>query len=90
MQYPGAGLRQRIRMENELIWMLVSELLERGYGFSIHLGKVDNKETWILKNGKKEEIAYQSFKEGQPPFYNAHCLVDKQTLEVIAFMITGN
>ncbi|WP_428656095.1 hypothetical protein [Runella sp.] len=77
-------------MENELIWMLVSELLESGYGFSVRLGKVDNKETWILENGKKEEIAYQSVKEGDAPFYNAHCLVEKQTLEVMAFMITGN
>lgn len=77
-------------MENELTWMLVSELLKSDYGFSVRLGKVDNKQMWILENGKKEEIAYQSVKEGNTPFYNTHCLVEKHTREVIAFMITGN
>lgn len=85
-------------MENEPVWIPVSELLEAAHGYSVHVGKIDNTDTWILKNNNKEEVAYQVVEQDNPPFFNVSCLIEKLPgkdfkqfpPEVIAFLIKGN
>ncbi len=85
-------------MENELVWIVISELLKNSHGYSIHVGIIDNKETWILKNNKQEAVAYQIVEQDKTPFSSVYCLIEKQPgkdlkqspPEVIAFLIKGN
>lgn len=85
-------------MENELVWIPISELLETGHGYSVHVGKIDSKDTWILKNNKKEGVAYQVMEQDKTPFSNVYCLIEKQPgkdlkqfpPEVIAFLLKGD
>lgn len=85
-------------MENELVWILISELLENSHGYSVHVGRIDNKDTWILKNNKKEAVAYQIMEHDKTAFFNVYCLIEKHPEkdlkqsppEVIAFLIKGN
>ncbi|NBB18290.1 hypothetical protein GVN20_02885 [Runella sp. CRIBMP] len=85
-------------MENEPVWILISELLESGLEYSVKLGRIENKDTWILENKEKEVVAYQIAEPGKAPFYNVYCLVeyesgnggDESTPEIIAFLIKGS
>ncbi len=85
-------------MENEPVWILISELLERGLGYSVQVDRIENKDTWILENKEKEVVAYQIVEPGKAPFYNVYCLVEYDSEnekaasfpEIIAFLIKGN
>jgi len=35
-------------MENEPVWILISELLESGLEYSVELGRRENKKKWSL------------------------------------------
>ncbi len=68
-----------LRMENELIYVPVLDLLGySGHDYVINRGVIDGEEVWVLENEKKEAIAYQGIEEGKEPFEDVSCLVEKQ------------
>ncbi|RDB07244.1 hypothetical protein [Runella aurantiaca] len=85
-------------MENEPVWILITELLESGWEYSVELGRIGNKDTWILKNKEKEVVAYQIAEPEKAPFYNVYCLVEYESEngkessspEIIAFLLKGS
>ncbi|WP_428664339.1 hypothetical protein [Runella sp.] len=85
-------------MTKKEIWVQVSELMEGRYGFSIRVGRVNKKKTWILENNRQQAVAHQIFEPDTPPFQNVHCLLEmspdsedeNSTVDVVAFWIKAN